>query len=119
MADIRKDETSFIASGIVLGDQFDCVDEADRALTGSSLESAGFTFDTDGLRLTITGVPEDEYLVQAFGKRPQLSYCSTEAEAEEVFEDIRASGIYEHIEILKGYPGHWALVRRWDHEGMA
>ena len=114
MAGIRKDETSFIASGIVLGDQIDCIDEADRALTGSSLESAGFTFDTSGLQLTITGVPEDEYLVQAFGRRPQLSYCSTEAEAEDAFGDLQASGIYEHIEILKGYPGHWALVRRWE-----
>ena len=106
-------------SGLCVGDRIDCASDAERALIGSSLESAGFTVEADGLRLTITGVPEDEYVVQAFGKRPQLSYCSTEAEAEEVFEDIRASGIYEHIEILKGYPGHWALVRRWDHEGMA
>lgn len=99
-------------SGLCVGDRIDCASDAERALIGSSLESAGFAVETDGLRLTITGVPEDEYLVQAFGNRPQLSYCSTEAEAEEVFEDIRASGIYEHIEILKGYQGgHWDLVK--------
>lgn len=112
MAGIRKDEASFIASGIVLGDQFDCIDEVDRALTGSSLESAGFTFDTDGLRLTITGVPEDEYLVQAYGRSVQKVYCGTLEEALGAMEDIRSTGIYEHIEILKGYQGgHWDLVK--------
>ena len=98
--------------GLCVGDQIDCNDEADRALIGSSLESAGFTFDTDGLRLTITGVPEDEYLVQAYGRSVQKVYCGTLEEALEAMEDIRSTGIYEHIEILKGYQGgHWDLVK--------
>ena len=112
MATVGKPEAYVTcASGIVLGDQIDCIDEADRALTGSSLESAGFTFDTDGLRLIITGVPEDEYLVQACGRSVQKVYCGTLEEAMEAMEDIRSTGIYEHIEILKGYPGHWDLVK--------
>ena len=99
-------------SGLCVGDRIDCLSDAERALIGSSLESAGFTFDTDGLRLTITGVPEDEYLVQAYGKSMQKVYCSTLEEALEAMEDIRSTGIYEHIEILKGYQGgHWDLVK--------
>lgn len=99
-------------SGLCVGDRIDCPSDAERALIGSSLESAGFTFDTDGLRLTITGVPEDEYLVQAYGRSMQKVYCGTLEEALEAMEDIRSTGIYEHIEILKGYQGgHWDLVK--------
>ena len=99
-------------SGLCVGDRIDCVSDVERALIGSNLESAGFTFDTDGLRLTITGVPEDEYLVQACGRSVQKVYCGTLEEALEAMEDIRSTGIYEHIEILKGCQGgHWDLVK--------
>ena len=98
-------------SGLCVGDRIDCPSDVERALIGSSLESAGFTFDTDGLRLTITGVPEDEYLVQAYGRSVQKVYCGTLEEAMEAMEDIRSTGLYECIEILKGYPGHWDLVK--------
>ena len=98
-------------SGLCVGDRIDCPSDEERALIGSSLESTGFTFDTDGLRLTITGVPEDEYLVQALGKGIQTSYCTTLEEALEAMEDIWSTGLYECIEILKGYPGHWDLVK--------
>ena len=111
MAEVLKDELEYTAAGFVIGDQIECMDEVDRALTGSSLESAGFTFDTDGLILTITGVPDNEYLVQAWGKSVQKSYCTTLEEALEAMEDIRSTGLYEHIEILKGYSGHWAKVK--------
>lgn len=98
-------------SGLCVGDRIKCASDVDRALAGSSLESAGFTFDTDGLWLTITSVPEDEYLVQAWGKGVQRSHCTTLEEALEAMEDIRRTGLYERIEILKGYPGHWDLVK--------
>ena len=49
--------------------------------------------------------------MQALGKGIQTSYCTTLEEALEAMEDIWSTGLYECIEILKGYPGHWDLVK--------
>lgn len=116
MAKKWKDETSFTDRGIVLGDQFNCINEVDQIWTAAGLEKAGFTYERDGLRLTITGVPEDEYLVQATTDSAKC-YCETAEEANRMFNRARTDGRYINVEILKGYPGHWTLIKRYDPRG--
>ena len=98
-----------------LGDLIKCTDENDLKQMLKDLDLAGFhavRVDYNGTWLRITRVPETEYLVEARDQngRGQKAYCSTEEEAEEVFEELAKA--YEFVEILEGYPGEWESISR-------
>lgn len=62
------------------------------------------------LIITITGVPDTSYVVQAADQngRQQKAYCDTYEEAEEIAAEYGSQ--YEFVEILEGYPGEWKVV---------
>ena len=94
-----------------------CKDGNEVRQTLQALGMAGFhavAGGQDGRTITITEVPETQYLVQARDQngRAQRAYCSTKAEAVEVFEEL-ARG-YEYAEVLEGYPGEWeSIAQTW------
>lgn len=72
-----------------------------------------------GLTVTITEVPETEYLVQAWtAAGTQHTYCDTMEEAEEALRVMIEVG-YEYAEICEGYPGEWTPVKRYGKGGEA
>lgn len=98
-----------------IGELIKCTDEKDLKQTLKDLSLAGFhavRVDHNTYWIRITGVPETEYLVQACDQngRAQNAYCSTEEEAEEIYEELARA--YEFVEISKGYPGEWESISR-------
>ena len=98
-------------------DTIQCANKEDVKQMLKDLSAAGFhavVGGSSGLIITITGVPETEYLVQAadgHGRR-QNAYCSTQEEAEEIYGEYCNS--YAFAEILKGYPGEWeSIAQSW------
>lgn len=97
------------------GDIIVCKDERDVKRILKDLGSGGYHAVRDSgqnFNVVITGVPEAEYLVQAWDQNGihQSYYCSTMEEAEEAMAEY-GNG-YEFVEILKGYPGEWEPVSR-------
>lgn len=98
-----------------IGELIKCADEKGLKQMPKDLSLAGFhavRVNYGGTWLRITGVPETEYLVGACGQhgRAQNTCCSTEEEAEEIYEELARA--YEFVEILKGYPGEWESISR-------
>lgn len=95
-------------------DTIRCSSKYDVRITLQNLGLAGFhavAGGQDGLTLTITEVPETEYLVQAWSDDDtQHAYCSTLEEAEEQARTWIDSG-YGYAEICSGYPGEWERVK--------
>ena len=102
------------------GDVITCRDEKDLKQTLRDLSLAGFHAVHDsgtGHNLRITGVPETEYLVEAWNQsgRLQRAYCADLEEAEEIASELRKA--YLFVEILSGYPGEYETVsRNWGKE---
>lgn len=78
------------------------------------LGNAGFHAVRDSVyskyHIRITGVPEEEFLVQARDQngRQQKAYCVSLEEAEEIAEEYGMQ--YEFVETLRGYAGEWETV---------
>lgn len=67
----------------------------------------------NGLTITITGVPDTEWLVQAReGGATQKVYCVTREEAEDIYEELCRG--YVFVEMLEGYAGEWqSIAQTW------
>lgn len=94
-------------------DTIRCKDRDDVRQVLRDLSTAGFhavADGNDGLTITITGVPETEYLLQAWSQEgTQHCYCATLEEAKEAAQAMLESG-YEYAEICEGYPGEWVQL---------
>ena len=95
------------------GDIIRCRDQKDLLQTQKDLELAGFhaVVSYDGAyTLRITGVPETQYIVEAWDHNGghQKAYCDTLEEAEAAAEWLGQG--YGFVEILKGYPGEWETI---------
>lgn len=93
-----------------------CASKADVRQTMQDLSLAGFhavAGGSDGLVITITGVPETQYLVQARdGANVRKAYCDTKEEADYIYEKYAQE--FEFVEMLEGYPGEWeSIAQTW------
>ena len=92
-----------------------CLNQEDVQTTIAALEAAGFQAipgGHHGLVVTITEVPETEYLLQVWSETDtQTARCSTREDAEAEAEEFLRDG-YELAEIAEGYPGEWMPVWR-------
>ena len=99
-----------------LNDVIFCTNKADVRQTLSDLDAAGFhavAGGGNGLTITITGVPETRYLVQAReGACVRKAYCDTLEEADYIYEKYAQE--FEFVEMLEGYPGEWeSIAQTW------
>ena len=96
-------------------DYIKCANQEDVRQLSQDLGSAGYHAVAGGqnsLTVTITEVPETEYLVQAWREEgTQHTYCVTLEEAEEAAAVMLEAG-YEYAEICEGYPGEWERIRK-------
>ena len=97
-------------------DTIRCTDKADVKQFLQDLSLAGFhavAGGSDGLTITITGVPETQYLVQARdGANVRKAYCDTKEEADYIYEKYAQE--FEFVEMLEGYPGEWeSIAQTW------
>lgn len=93
-----------------------CKSKEDVRQTMRDLSLAGFhtvAGGSDGLVITITGVPETQYLVQARdGANVRKAYCDTKEEADYIYEKYAQE--FEFVEMLEGYPGEWeSIAQTW------
>lgn len=92
-----------------------CKDERDMKRTLEALGLGSYHAVKDSgqnFNVVITGVPEAEYLVQAWDHngRYQSYYCGTLEDAEKAAAECGKD--CEFVEILKGYPGEWETFER-------
>ena len=93
-------------------DTIRCGNEKEIRQVLQDLDVAGFhaVVGGDGLTITITEVPETEYLVQAWNQETtQHTYCATLEEAKEAAQQMLDAG-YGYAEICEGYPGEWVQL---------
>ena len=89
-----------------------CTSKEDVRQMMQDLNRAGFhavAGGSDGLVITITGVPEPQYQVRAKrGRSRRKVYCETRKEADYFFEKYAQE--FEFVEMLEGYPGEWKII---------
>ena len=93
-----------------------CASKADVRQMMQDLSLAGFhavAGGSNGLTITITGVPETRYMVQARdGADVRKAYCDTKEEADYIYEKYAQQ--FEFVEMLEGYPGEWkSIAQTW------
>lgn len=93
-----------------------CKSKEDVRQMMQDLSLAGFhavVGGSDGLTITITGVPDTRYLVQARdGADVRKAYCDTKEEADYIYEKYTQE--FEFVEMLEGYPGEWeSIAQTW------
>lgn len=90
-----------------------CKDRDEVRQVLRDLSTAGFhavADGRDGLTVTITEVPETEYLLQVWSQgKTRHCRCETLEEAKEIACIFLESG-YEYAEICEGYPGEWVQL---------
>lgn len=93
-----------------------CKSKADVRQMMQDLSLAGFhavAGGSNGLTITITEVPETQYMVQARdGASVRKAYCDTKEEADYIYEKYTQE--FEFVEMLEGYPGEWkSIAQTW------
>lgn len=93
-------------------DVIHCKSKEDVRQMMQDLSLAGFhavAGGSDGLTITITGVPETRYLVRTWdGVNFGMAYCDTKKEADYFYEKYIQE--VEFVEMLEGYPGEWESI---------
>ena len=96
-------------------DVIHCKSKEDVRQMMQDLSLAGFhaVAGFEDLTITITGVPETRYLVQAReGAGVRKAYCDTKEEADYIYEKYAQE--FEFVEMLEGYPGEWeSIAQTW------
>ena len=95
-----------------LNDVIFCANKADVRQTLSDLDAAGFhavAGGGNGLTITITGVPDTRYLVQAGrGRSRKKVICETRKEADYFFEKYEQD--FDFVRMMEGYESEWKIM---------
>ena len=97
-------------------DVIHCASKEDVRQMMQDLNLAGFhavAGGSNGLTITITEVPETQYMVRArTGGDIRKAYCDTKEEADYIYEKYTQE--FEFVEMLEGYPGEWeSIAQTW------
>lgn len=89
-----------------------CASKADVRQMMQDLSLAGFhavAGGSDGLIITITGVPETRYLIQAKrGRSRRKVICETRKEADYFFEKYEQD--FDFVRMMEGYESEWKII---------
>ena len=92
-----------------------CASKEDVRQMMQDLSLAGFhaVAGFEDLTITITEVPETQYMVRVLdGTSLRKAYCYTREEADYIYEKYTQE--FEFVEMLEGYPGEWeSIAQTW------